>query len=249
MTDFAERMKRSSNMHKSRLVLALDHPYAERASLLKFASDTVSMLHDHICAIKINFQLLLPLDLYSEIKSVIDSAHLHGLQTIADMKLNDIPNTNEVALSYLWSAGFDALTVNPFIGHDALGDALVNAHENRNGVIALVYMSHKSANDTYGMQVSTNAKSRHIYELFLDWVEELGTDGMIVGATVPAIIKECADRVRGKVAIFSPGVGTQGGDARQALANGSDYLIVGRSIIDAKNPRDEVSKLQHLTWA
>ena len=35
-------------------------------------------------------------------------AHLYGLQTIADIKLNDIGHTNDVATGHLWSLGFDA---------------------------------------------------------------------------------------------------------------------------------------------
>lgn len=246
---FAERIKRSSNLHKSRLVLALDPSHIKRNDLLRFANDTVNLLSDHICAIKINFHILLPLDLYSEVKTITDLAHSHDLQTIADIKLNDITNTNEVALSHLWSAGFDAITINPFIGFGALRDAIANAHKKSNGVIALVYMSHESASDTYGLKIKDDRnRSKHIYELFLDWVKELGADGMVVGATLPEIIKQCSKRVKGRIAIFSPGVGVQGGDAKQALANGSDYLIVGRSIIGAKDPKKEASRMQHLTW-
>ena len=250
MTDtFAERIKKSSNLHKSRLVLALDPSHTKKSDLLKFANDTVNLLSDHICAIKINLHILLPLDLYSEVKAITDLAHSHDLQTIADIKLNDISNTNEVALSHLWSAGFDALTINPFIGFDALRDAIANTHKNSNGVITLVYMSHKSASDTYGLKVTDSRNSsKHIYELFLDWTEELGADGIVVGATLPEIIKQCSKRVKGRIAIFSPGVGAQGGDAKEALANGSDYLIVGRSIIEAKDPKNEASRMQQLTW-
>jgi orotidine-5'-phosphate decarboxylase len=250
MTDtFIERIKKSSNIHKSKLVLALDPSQTKKNDLLKFAKDAVNMLGDQICAIKINFHILLPLDLYSEVTTITELAHSLGLQTIADIKLNDISNTNEVALSHLWSAGFDALTMNPFIGFDALRDAIANAHKKSNGVIALVYMSHKSAGDTYGLKVSdSNHGSKHMYELFLGWVDELNADGMVVGATLPQIIKQCSDRVKGRIAIFSPGVGVQGGDAEKALANGSDYLIVGRSILDAKYPKNEASKLQQLTW-
>ncbi len=247
--NFAWRIKKSSNLRKSRLVLALDTLRAKKSDLLKFANDTVNLLSDNICAIKINFHILLPLDLYSEVKTIIDLAHSHELQTIADIKLNDISSTNEVVLSHLWSAGFDALTVNPFIGFDALRDAIANAHKSSNGVIALVYMSHKSASDTYGLKVTDGRnRSKPVYELFLDWAEELGADGIVVGATLPEIIRQCSNRLKGRIAIFSPGVGAQGGGAKEALANGSDYLIVGRSIIEAKDPKQEASRMQRLTW-
>ena len=42
---------------------------------------------------------------------------------------------------------------------------------------------------------------------------------------------------------YSPGIGVQGGDAKQAIANGSDFLIVGRTILDSKNPVRTVKQL------
>jgi orotidine-5'-phosphate decarboxylase len=166
------------------------------------------------------------------------------------VKLNDIGDTNIVALSHLWSGGFDAATVSSFVGFEGLKEIISHAHENNNGVIALVYMSHKSAADTYGLKIiePKSGKTMKMYEMFLNWVEELGADGIIVGATVPEVIKQCSERVKDKILIFSPGIGWQGGDAREALANGSDYLIIGRSILESKEPDKEAAKLRSLTW-
>jgi orotidine-5'-phosphate decarboxylase len=36
--------------------------------------------------------------------------------------------------------------------------------------------------------------------------------------------------------IYSPGIGAQGGDLERAIRSGSNYLIIGRSIMDAKDP-------------
>ena len=38
------------------------------------------------------------------------------LQTIADIKLNDIGNTNKVTTEHLWNLGFDAVIANPIMG-------------------------------------------------------------------------------------------------------------------------------------
>ena len=37
------------------------------------------------------------------------------------------------------------------------------------------------------------------------------------------------------LSIFSPGVGTQGGNASEVISSGTNYLIVGRTILNAKN--------------
>ncbi len=87
-----------------------------------------------------------------------------------------------------------------------------------------------------------------MYELLLNWVEELRADAIIVGATVPEVIKQYSERLKDKVIIFSPGIDPQGGDVTQALANGSDFLIIGRSIQEAKEPEKEAARFAKLTW-
>ena len=37
-----------------------------------------------------------------------------------------------------------------------------------------------------------------------------------------------------KLNIYSPGIGTQGGKIKETIANGSDFLIVGRTILNSK---------------
>ncbi|MFQ5940227.1 MAG: orotidine-5'-phosphate decarboxylase [Nitrososphaerales archaeon] len=248
--DFRERLKESSKKHQSRIVLALDIDYIDRDRAIIFAKNSINLLKEYICGVKINFHLILPLDLYSEVKQVTDLAHSHNLQAIADVKLNDIGNTNKIALTHLWASGFDAATVSSFIGFDGLRETISHAHENRNGLIALVYMSHKSAGDTYGLEIidPKSGKTMQMYNLFLRWAEELNADGIIVGATVPEVIKHCSERIKNNVFIFSPGIGRQGGDPRQALANGADYIIVGRSILESKEPDKEAEKLRNFTW-
>ena len=55
---------------------------------------------------------------------------------------------------------------------------------------------------------------------------------------------EVKKQVGKKLSIYSPGVGTQGGNANEVISVGADYLIVGRSILNAKNPIDAVKNLQ-----
>ena len=72
-------------------------------------------------------------------------------------------------------------------------------------------------------------------------------DGIVVGATVPQIIKSCHKKAKGRCEIYSPGVGIQGGDPRNTIKSGADYLIIGRTILNAKNPILEAKKLQELS--
>jgi orotidine-5'-phosphate decarboxylase len=60
---------------------------------------------------------------------------------------------------------------------------------------------------------------------------------------VPEKIREIHQVLNGKVPIYSPGVGAQGGAAEEALKAGSQYLIVGREIVQAQNPAEQAQKL------
>jgi len=47
----------------------------------------------------------------------------------------------------------------------------------------------------------------------------------------------------GKLLILSPGVGAQGGSAAEALRNGADFVIAGRSIYQSPDPRGAAERL------
>lgn len=185
----------------------------------------------YICAVKMNLQVLLPLGA-TEILNMTHHAADLGLRCIADIKLNDIGNTNAAASSILWGMGFDALIANPIMGPSALSDLTVKAHRAGRGVISLCHMSSREGAASYEMRVDGVS----LYSKFLDWGLAAGVDGMVVGATFPHIIEECRRTIGDTADIVSPGVGVQGGSAGEAFTHGSDYVIVGRSIVDSEDP-------------
>src|SRR5439155_172081 len=65
----------------------------------------IKNLNKYLCAIKLNFHVILPLGKKS-LEKINQAAHDVGLQTIADIKLNDIGNTNKIAVERLWECGF-----------------------------------------------------------------------------------------------------------------------------------------------
>jgi len=231
---FRERIAKAANAKKSPIVLALDPP-ANRRNLVVYAEKIVGAVEQHVCAIKLNFHMILPLST-SEISSINKLAHSFGLQSIADIKINDIENTNKVALDRLVEMGFDAVIANPFIGAAGLAALVQNAHAAEAGVIALVYMSHPGAKEGFGLQI----RGRGLYREFLDRAANANADGIIVGATQLDILRKMGKRLP----VYSPGIGTQGGNAEDALASGADYLIIGRTIVGAKQPAKTASELQ-----
>jgi orotidine-5'-phosphate decarboxylase len=171
--------------------------------------------------------------------------HSYGLQSVADIKLNDIPSTNKIAISHLSSMGFDAITVNPFIGTAGLRAAVVHTHKLRLGILVLVYMSHIGAERGYGINfLSSNSQPTLLYQKFFQDAIACRADGVIVGANRLEILREIACK-KDRIPIYSPGLGVQGGDIEQVANCGTDFFIVGRSIIGSKDPLKTARNLQH----
>ena len=129
------------------------------------------------------------------------------------------------------------------MGLDSLKNLVKSAHKNGKGVITLCHMSAPEAKLSYDMEVKMG-KKQQLYQLFLNWALTAKVDGIVVGATFPKIIKFCSKKAGKNLSIFSPGVGTQGGSANEVISSGTNYLIVGRTILNSKNPVDTAKELQ-----
>ena len=70
----------------------------------------------------------------------------------------------------------------------------------------------------------------------------MGIAGIIAPATRVDRIKYYRSIFADKL-ILSPGVGVQGGDAKEVLAAGADFLIVGRSLYNSDDPKEFIGKL------
>ncbi len=234
-----------ANDKKSRIILALDlDPRVfDIDSMVEYSKRVIRQVADDIIAIKMNMHILLPLS-RDEISEIVRYAHEYKILSIADIKLNDIPNTNLIAIYNLASMRFDALIMNPFIGLAALEESIEYARSQGIGVINLVFMSHKGVEDTYGLSVN-NVK---LYNIFLEWSLKLDTDGIVVGSPYPEIIKDCYNITKGRMPIYSPGVNTQGGDPSISIKSGVEYLIVGRTILNSKDQKERARELRELTW-
>ncbi len=247
MIGFRKRMY-SIALEKGGVILANDLDDTNIDRLENKTLKNIKTLEKHLCAIKFNFHLILPFD-GNTLSRINKVAHDVGLQTIADIKLNDIGNTNKITLERLWNYEFDAVIANPIMGPDNLRQIIKNAHDYKRGVITLVHMSHPGAKLGYGLQVRDpkTKKMTNMHDLFLKWSKSLGADGVVVGATVPKLIKKVSMDLKGQSEIYSPGVGTQGGNPQQTLDAGANYLIIGRTILNSKDPKQEAKNLQQLT--
>tara|TARA_Y100000590_G_scaffold102975_1_gene117072 strand:- start:5091 stop:5828 length:738 start_codon:yes stop_codon:yes gene_type:complete len=239
MTKFNDRIRKSAKI--SPIILANDYDI-RTTNIESKTLRNIKLLNNYLCGIKINFHLLLRLD-YKQISNINKIAHDNGLECIADIKLNDIGNTNIITAQNLWRMGFDAVIVNPIMGKKSLKNLVDASHKKNKGVISLCHMSAPEAKLSYELKIKSTSKTKQLYQLFLDWAIASHADGIIVGATYPKIINYCKTTATKRLSIFSPGVGIQGGSASKAKRLGSDYLIIGRTILNSKNPLETTKKL------
>jgi len=197
---------------ESRIVLALDVTKREKAL------EVVEAVGSIVDAVKVNWPIILGCGI-----SIVDELSEHA-DIICDMKIADIPNTNRLIVEQAVAHGARGVIAHGFVGKDSI-EACIKASHGSN-VFVVTEMSHpggKEFTQPNGNRVAKMAK-------------DVGADGVIAPATRPGRISEIRTIVGNELKILSPGVGAQGGSASDAIKAGADYIIVGRSIYNTKDP-------------
>ncbi len=197
---------------QTRMVLALDETDGKKAL------EIVRQVAEYIDAVKINWPLVLTAgpEMITELSKITD--------VICDFKVADIPNTVSLIVSNAVKRGASAVIVHAFTGDDSLKAAVEASGDAE--IYAVTEMSHP------GGKMFT---AKHAEEMARLGVE-CGADGFIAPATRPERIAAIR-AIIGDRKILSPGVGAQGGSASSAIKAGADYVIVGRAIYKADDPK------------
>jgi len=196
---------------RNRIILALD--VTSRADAVR----VVEAVKDYVDAIKIGWPLILAVgpDIISEIAKNKD--------VICDLKIADIPNTNRLIVEQAMKRGASAVIAHGFTGDDSV-KACIDAAKGQ--VFVLTEMSHPGAKQF----------TAPVADKLAALAKSVGARGIVAPATRPERIAELR-KIIGDLEIISPGVGAQGGKASDALKAGADYIIVGRAIYEAPDPK------------
>ncbi|KAA8922347.1 orotidine-5'-phosphate decarboxylase [Thermoplasma sp.] len=196
-------------MSESRLVVALDITDRERA--IRIARS----LGKNVFAIKINWPLVL-----AGSGSVIgDIAKIS--RVVCDFKIADIPNTNSIIARFARDQGAWGIISHSFTGLESLRSVVEASGDMK--VFSVVAMSHPGADLINGN-----------YERLMDISERAGVYGYIAPGNRLSDLSKI--RKRTMKMIMSPGIGSQGGKAADAIKAGADLVIVGRSIYESADP-------------
>ncbi|MCU0641090.1 MAG: orotidine-5'-phosphate decarboxylase [Candidatus Margulisbacteria bacterium] len=212
--------------------------------ILTFNMAVIEATADLVCAYKPNAAFYEMYGLYgiSSLIRTIDYIHTRTkVPVILDAKRGDVGHSSAAyAKAAFDSFKADAVTVNPYMGHDSVKPFLDYRDK---GVFVLCLTSNAGSKDfesAGGQEPLYLSVAKHVKE----W-NHYGNCGLVVGATKPEELKEIT-KITGDLPVLIPGVGAQGGSLEAAVRDGGKRPIINasRSIIYAADPKAEAKKLR-----
>jgi orotidine-5'-phosphate decarboxylase len=157
---------------------------------------------------------------FAAMQAILRRAKEMGFVTILDAKRGDIASTAtayaEAAFGPTWDA--DSLTVNPYLGQDAVEPFIRTARKSGRGIFVLVRTSNPGAGLFQDLPCDGRPLYRHVAEAVVKWNGSDGDVGAVVGATHPNELRELRLAMPG-VWLLVPGFGAQGGTADDVKAS------------------------------
>ena len=214
---------------RERLIVALDLPDVRTAQAL------IEKLGDAVMFYKIGYQLA-----YAGGLPLISELSKAGKRVFADLKLHDIGNTVTRGVESIAKSGATFLTVH------AYPQTMKAALEGRAGsslkILGVTVLTSYDDDDLhaagYRFGVSELVAAR------ASQAHALGIDGLVCSAEEVGDVREIVGM---QMALVTPGIRPSGADVgdqkrvmtpERAIAAGADYLVVGRPVTEARDPKN-----------
>lgn len=232
-----------------------DDSQAEEA-LVTFNRAIVDATADLVCAFKPNaafYEAVGPAG-YRALMRTITYIHRRypEVPVLLDAKRGDIGSTSAAyARAAFDVCGADAITLQPYLGYEALVPFLERADK---GAFVLCRTSNPGAGEFQDLHVANGAQAGDEQPsdepLYLRLAQRVasawnvrGNCGLVVGATYPAELRRVRERI-GDLPVLVPGIGAQGGSLEATLQAGLDsqgqglVISVSRSVLYASDGPD-----------
>ena len=218
------------------LLIALDVDSAARAMAL------TDQLRDVAGGFKIGSRLFT-----AEGPAIVRRVAESGARVFLDLKYHDIPNTVAGAVRAAADLGVWMLTVHTAGGADMLR-AAKEAADAGPRIVGVTVLTSLDEAALRRLGISRGVAS-HVDEL-AGLAQEAGIDGVVAS---PLEIERIRGRCGGTFTVVTPGIRNPSGDApddqrrtlsaAEAIRAGADYLVVGRPIIAAPDPRAAAAQI------
>ncbi len=218
-----------------RLIVALDVPTAAEARAL------AEKLGDAVCFYKVGLELFMAGGYFE----LIDWLVARGNKVFVDLKFFDVPETVRRAVGNLRGRGISFATVH---GNQAIMEA-AGKEKGEVKILAVTVLTSLDRGDLDDLGFSCDLE--HLVLSRARRAIEAGCDGVISsGLEAPRLKSEFHD----KLIVVTPGIRPVDNrssddqkrtvDVAQAFANGADYIVVGRPIRQAGDPRAAAQAIQ-----
>ena len=219
--------------NKERLIVALDVPTAKQAKEL------VETLGDSAVFYKIGLELFMS----GEYFELLGWLNQHNKKIFVDLKFFDVPATVGRAVAQLNGKGVTFATIH---GNDSImRAAAVNKGDVK--ILAVTVLTSLVRGDLddlgFDCDVSDLVLSRAKRAV------EIGCDGVVASGQEATVMRQ---KLGNSFMVITPGIRPIDNDddqkrvvtAEQAFKNGADYIVVGRPIRDAADPKQAAESLQ-----
>lgn len=219
-----------------RIILALDVENGEQAKEL------VRKTESHISFYKVGLQLFM-----ASWFEIVDWLSARGHKVMVDLKFFDIPETVKLAVTQLNNRGVTFATIH---GNDPIIRAAVEAKGDL-ALLAVTVLTSFGDEDMQAMGMTKSIEDLVYYRA--KRALELGCDGVVSSGLE---VRRLRDKLGSKLLVVTPGIRPGANlynaqddqqrvvTARQAIADGVDYLVVGRPIAKAPDPLAVITALQ-----
>lgn len=181
--------------------------------------------------------------------SIIEALHQRGFEVFLDLKFHDIPNTTAQAVLAAADMGVWMVNLHASVGFDAMALAKQRLVDNGHNTLLIAVTVLTSMTEKTLSQIGVESDVESQVKRLALLTQEAGLEGVVCSANEAASLKAlCGPDFK----LVTPGIrlldDSKDDQKRictpeEAIANGSDYLVIGRSITTASNPRQ---KLQYI---
>ncbi len=212
---------------RDRLIVALDHSSVEEAQAM------VSRLGDAVTFYKIGYQLAFAGGI-TFARTLTDA----GKQVFIDLKLHDIGNTVAQGVKSVARLGATFLTVHAY---PQTMKAAVDAREKGLRILAVTVLT--SHDDKDMIEAGYNSSVSALVARRAEQARDIGVDGLVCSGEEVGKLRAI---VTTRLSLVTPGIRPAGSAANEqkriatpaaAIAAGADYLVVGRPVIAAPDPK------------
>lgn len=227
-----------NNVTQSPIIVALDNMSMEASLAL------ADQLDPALCRLKVGKELFTRCG-----PSIVEALHQRHFDVFLDLKFHDIPNTTAQAVLAAADLGVWMVNVHASAGLEAMSLSkqrlLEGNFETLLIAVTVLTSMDKAALAQTGITVALDEQVSRLAQL----TKQAGLDGVVCSAQEAQVLKAlCGHDFK----LVTPGIRLPEDNSddqkrictpKQALNDGSDYLVIGRSITQSADPAAKLQKI------